>query len=344
MKLGEGCGTLGEGVCESEFFPMKKQETAMNVEARGQKEETSVAAAIGREVLLQEVARLTPFVNQARFDVFLAESREIPCLMHEIGRLREIAFRAVGEGSGKALDLDRFDEHYLHLILWDREADAVAGGYRLGCTDRILREHGPAGLYTSTLFQLQSPFVDYLTPGLELGRSFVAPDYQRSIHPLGLLWKGIGRFVAENPSYAKLFGPVSISHDYTPISQSLMVKFLRENRRHAELAPYITPYHPFEEEMPEAHEISRNLGSLDEVSVAVASLEPDGKGIPVLLRQYMKLNAKLLEFNVDPDFSNVLDALVLVDLRDTPDEVLARHMGKEGLASFREATQAPVGA
>ncbi|BCU76572.1 GNAT family N-acetyltransferase [Luteolibacter sp. LG18] len=299
-----------------------------------------VAAPADRALVLDEIARLAatgPLVSQARFDVYLANADAIPAILHEIGRLREIAFRAVGEGSGKALDLDHYDRSYLHLFLWDREAQAVAGAYRLGRTDTLLAEFGAEGLYTSTLFKLGQPFLDHLTPGLELGRSFVATEYQRSIHPLGLLWRGIGRFVARYPRYARLFGPVSISNDYSPISQELIVRFMRGSRRDSGLTGTVEPFHPYHSIDLESEEISSRLGSIEEVSAAIAQVEPDGKGVPVLLRQYLKLNATLLEFNVDPDFANVLDALVLVDLSQAPDEVLVRHMGAEGLVAFRAA-------
>jgi hypothetical protein len=293
-------------------------------------------AAVRREI--DRLRETSPLVSQSRFDVFLAEATDIPHVLHEIGRLREISFRAVGEGSGKALDLDRFDAFYLHLFLWDREAGAVAGAYRLGRTDELLARFGAEGLYTSTLFQLGDPFLDHLTPGLELGRSFVAPAYQKSIHPLGLLWRGIGRFVASHPRYARLFGPVSISDDYSPLSQDLIVRFMRGSRRDARLDGWVRPLHPYLGGLPATEDISARIDSIDEVSAAIARLEPDGKGVPVLLRQYLKLNATLLEFNVDPDFANVLDALVLVDLREAPDEVLGRYMGADGLAGFRAAT------
>jgi putative hemolysin len=298
----------------------------------------SIAAPANPAAVQAEVARLRSgglIVSQARFDVFLASADAIPAVLHEIGRLREISFRAVGEGSGKPLDLDQHDRTYLHLFLWDREARAVAGGYRLGRTDSLLAEFGPDGLYTSTLFRLGQPFLDHLSPGLELGRSFVAPDYQRSIHPLALLWRGIARFVARFPRYSRLFGPVSISNDYSPVSQELIVSYMRENRRNEDLSRWVQPLSPYQRLIAEDGADVPRLISIEDVSAAITRIEPDGKGVPVLLRQYLKLNATLLEFNVDPDFANVLDALVFVDLRTAPDDVLVRYMGAETLAAFR---------
>lgn len=270
--------------------------------------------------------------SQGNLNVYLAAATEIPDTLTEIGRLREISFQAVGEGTGNEIDLDRFDQHYLHLFLWDRDQEQVAGAYRLAPTDQIISQHGPEGLYCSTLFEFEEPFLKHLNPSLELGRSFVSPDYQKSLAPLLALWKGIATFVSRNPRYHRLFGPVSISQDYTTISQDIMVKFLRENRWNKELGPLVKPLNPF----PGNPEISPLLESIDQVSARVSETEADGKGIPILLKQYLKLNATLLEFNLDPAFSNCLDALILVDLHDAPATVLSRYMGKDAYAKFKK--------
>jgi hypothetical protein len=280
--------------------------------------------------------RRGPIASQGRLDALLAAAWEIPATLHEIGRLREITFRAVGEGTGKAIDLDRFDASYLHLYLWDREACRIAGAYRLGCSDVLLASGGPDALYTSTLFHFERPFLDFLKPALELGRSFVTPDYQKSIHPLSLLWRGIGRFVAERPRYSRLFGPVSISKDYSVLSRDLIVSFMREKCRDERLSGWVQPLNPYDP-LPSPDGVSPCLKSIEEVSAAVSRAEPDGKGVPVLLRQYLRLNAILLEFNLDPDFSDVLDALVLVDLREAPAVMLERYMGAEGYGAFMAA-------
>lgn len=274
-----------------------------------------------------------PLASQGRLDVHLAAAWEIPAILHEIGRFREITFRHVGEGSGKALDLDRFDASYLHLFLWDRENQRVAGAYRLGCTDVLLHSGGPSSIYTSTLFHFEPDFLEFLQPALELGRSFVARDYQKSPHALALLWRGIGAFIASRPRYCRLFGPVSISCDYTHVSRDVMVRYLRDRCSHQEFSRRVRPLNPYRS-LPAESAISRQLHSIEEVSAVVSSVEPDGKGVPVLLRQYLRLNATLLEFNVDPDFSNVLDGLILVDLREAPPQILARYMGTEACQSL----------
>ncbi|GHC55247.1 GNAT family N-acetyltransferase [Roseibacillus persicicus] len=281
---------------------------------------------------LTELPEASRLAEQGDLEVYLATADQIPHILREIGRLREVSFQAVGEGTGQEIDLDRFDQHYLHLFLWDRSQHQIAGAYRLAPTDQVMASQGPEGLYCSTLFQFEAPFLEHLNPALELGRSFVAPAYQKSLAPLLALWKGIATFVSRNPKYHRLFGPVSISQDYTPLSKDLIVRFLRENKWNRELGPLVRPLNPF----PGSPEISPHLESIDQVSARIAESEDDGKGIPVLLKQYLKLNATLLEFNLDPAFSNCLDALILVDLHDAPPAILSRYMGKEAYAKFRK--------
>jgi len=290
-----------------------------------------IADAADPQEVLCEIRHLNvrgPLASQGRFDVHLAAAWEIPAILHEIGRLREIAFRQVGEGTGKALDLDRYDASYLHLFLWDRQAACVAGAYRLGCTDVLLNAGGPSSLYTSTLFHLEAPFLDYLKPAIELGRSFVCPEYQKSPHALMLLWRGIGAFIASRPRYTRLFGPVSISSDYSAVSQDIIVRFLRDRCTSEEFKGWVRPINPYCG-FPNNHDISSRLQCIEDVSTVVADTEPDGKGVPVLLRQYLKLNATILEFNMDPDFSDVLDGLLLVDLREAPRHALNRYFGAD---------------
>ncbi|MDB4369474.1 GNAT family N-acetyltransferase [Akkermansiaceae bacterium] len=293
-----------------------------------------IAPAIPVAAQLEEIVALGErgkIAQQANLDVYLASADAIPNIMLEIGRLREVTFRAVGEGTGKPRDLDRFDEYYYHLFLWDRDAQQIAGAYRLGRTDLILAEFGFEGLYSASLCDFEKPLLDFLNPALELGRSWVVPDYQRSIHSLLGLWKGIGQFVARYPRYHKLFGAVSISDDYSFISQNLIVRYLRRTKVDATWGERVRAFLPFQDK-PE--ELSSTLQSIEEVSACVSSNEPDGKGVPVLLRQYFKMNATLLDFAFDPSFMNCLDAMVLVDLKQAPARLLTKYMGKEGYAKF----------
>ncbi len=299
----------------------------------------AIAEPAEQSAVVVEISQLDstgPLASQGSLDVYLGDAQQMPNVIHEIGRLREISFRAVGEGTGKALDLDRFDSHYLHLILWDRECLCIAGAYRLGCTDKIFATHGSNGILSSSFFEFEQPFIDYLNPGLELGRAFVAHSHQKSIFALSLLWKGLACFVADNPRYSKLFGMVSISNDYTQISQDLIVKYLRKSHLNGVVSKWVKPTNPFKEIPTQLVDISPNLTKIEQVAAKVSESEKDGKTIPVLLRQYLRLNATLLEFNVDPDFENSLDALVLVDLHEAPAMILTRYMGKEAYQKFKQ--------
>jgi putative hemolysin len=294
-------------------------------------------------LLSSEVAKLPcerTLVETEDFQVLIAKAGEIPNVLHEIGRLREVTFRQVGEGTGKPVDLDRFDEHYWHLFVWSRQAKEVAGAYRLGPSDEILPRLGPAGFYTSRLFQWKRSFLDRISPAIELGRSFVRPEYQKTYAPLLLLWKGIGQFLLRNPQYKLLFGPVSISNGYTAASRHLMVKFLSAYRQSGELAPLVRARNPFRHRAPKlngklADELfGATVWDVEELSALIADVEIDRKGVPVLLKQYLKLGGELVAFHVDRRFADALDGLIVVDLRKTDARVLERYMGKDGAAQF----------
>jgi putative hemolysin len=307
----------------------------------------TVAGPVADHRLDAEVAALPESCwlgAQGEFRVGLASAAQIPALLDEIGRLREITFRAAGEGTGRTRDLDAFDAYYRHLFVWHRGDRALAGAYRLGLTDDIRRERGAGGLYTQTLFHYDERLLDRLSPAIELGRSFVRAEYQRDYAPLLLLWKGIGRFVVANPRYRRLFGPVTISQDYSSASKHLLMAFLEANRRLPDLARLVVPRNP----PPEARRrdegvvAGRTAADLDEADALVADIEADGRGLPVLLRQYLKLNARLLGWNVDRRFGRALDGLMLVDLVDVPRPVLSRYLGKDGAGAFLAAHGADI--
>lgn len=245
-------------------------------------------------------------------------------------------FRQVGEGTGRAIDVDHFDDYYQHLVVWHDQCGEVVGAYRIGATDQVVPRFGAAGLYTDTLFRLAPSFVRTLGPALELGRSFVRSEYQREFAPLSLLWKGIGQVVAREPRYATLFGAVSISGDYATLSQQLLMSFLTTVRE-PRLARLVSPKNP-----PLTRGLPADFGTLgvvgrsvERIDELVREVERGQRGVPVLLRQYMKLNARCLAFNVDPGFANVLDALMVVDLRFVADSVLRRYLSPQGAARFR---------
>lgn len=261
---------------------------------------------------------------------------EAPTLMKEIGRQREISFREVGEGSGKPFDIDRFDEDYIQLVLWDKENNKVAGGYRIGKIDELLEEKGRHGIYSHSLFRIRPKLWKEIGTALEMGRSYIVTEYQKSFLPLMLLWKAIGEYVMRNPQYKILIGPVSITAALGDVSKNLLVSFLEENEMENNLENFVKPRNKFRKEP----QIVRNyyntiaINDLSDIQDMISGIEESEHGVPILLKHYLKLGGKLLAFNIDPDFSDVLDGLIMVDLTKTPERILKKYMGEEGMKEF----------
>ena len=304
------------------------------------KPQETIVPAAPRNLLLAEIEALPSerlLTENNEFAVYAARAEEMPHLLEELGRLREVTFRAAGEGTGKCLDIDHFDSYYWHLLLWGKKNNELVGAYRAGNTDEIIRKHGIKGLYTHTLFRYDERLFMKIGSALELGRSFVRVEYQRQYAPLLLLWKGIARFIALHPEIPVLFGAVSISNDYNFASREMIVRYF-ESRQDPEFADLIQPRTPFRGpkmrrwDFGAVCNVSRDL---DELADPISDVELDGKGLPILIRQYAKLGGKLVGFNLDRKFSDVVDGLVIVDLRETEPQILERYMGKEDYASFR---------
>lgn len=290
-----------------------------------------LAAEIAR---LPESARL---FSDAGYTVLAAGAREIPKVLREIGRLREIAFRAVGEGTGRGLDLDRFDERYTQIVVFSNDRREVVGGYRAGPVAELVRDSGVAGLYTSTLFDLSPEIAEQLADAVELGRSFVRVECQRQPLPLSLLWRGIGVYMVTR-GFRRMFGPVSISNDYHTMSKELIMEFLQRHRLAVPLAPLVRPKRP-PRRAPIAgwteRETAEATRDLVQVERLIEEIERGQRAVPVLLRQYLRLNARLLAFNVDPDFGEVVDALMLVDIAQIDERIVRHYAGDAGLSAVR---------
>lgn len=294
-----------------------------------------IAAPIAAEVLAAEVAEILAhdpralLASAGDLDAILAKADAIPNLLLEIGRLREVTFRAVGEGCGLERDLDRHDADYRHLFLWDRTKQRVVGAYRLGLTDELLAKRGVDGLYTSTLFAFAPEFIAHVTPGIELGRAFIVEQAQRSYLPLDLLWRGIGAFVAANPRYSRVFGPVSISAAYCGLSRELIVEHIRHHQFDAALARSVTARTPIRRLDPRRLGLSWTKSMVEdtaEVSRMVTELERDEKAMPILVREYLKLGGTFVGFNLDASFGDCLDGLVVVDLEKMPEKYRRRYL------------------
>jgi len=310
------------------------------IPARQPVQET-IIAPIDPDLMEPEVNALEDeykLVIYKHFTVYLVGPERIPNTLREIGRLREVCFRMEGEGSGKACDLDEFDRHYEHMFLWDHQKHCIAGAYRIGKTDIILPKYGKKGLYTSTLFKFSDEFLEALTPGCEAGRSFVSPEYQKDSHSLLLLWRGLAAIVTRDPRHHLLFGPVSISNTYSKASKTLIARYLREGQDEdlLKLATRVRPRRPFRHKRRifglEGEEVSHLLDGVEDVSILVSEIEADRKGIPVLLRHYLtRMHSMLLSFNVDREFCNCLDGLLITDMAKTEARFLAKLMSKEGM-------------
>lgn len=284
------------------------------------------------EWLEEEFQALAPhrlLVASGDYQVYGATGHEMPTVLLELGRERERTFRQAGEGTANSRDLDKFDQWYTHIVVWHKRDRRIVGAYRICGTDT-----GAATLYTETLFKFQPGFFARIGPALELGRSFIAPEYQRGFHPLLLLWKGIAAHIALNPRYRYLFGPVSISNEYQPASRDLMAAYLRCAALDSDLSRLVKARRPFRS-LPHRHLVSTR--DIDEIESAVADVEPDSKGVPVLVRQYLRLGGRIAALHVDSKFGNTLDGLVVMDLLRAERKALERYFTPEGLARFLAA-------
>jgi putative hemolysin len=288
------------------------------------------------KLLAQEVhglaARHTLFAA-GDYVVLVAQRQHIPRVMNEIGRLREISFRAVGEGTGKARDIDGFDDWYLQLFVWNRKDQQVLGAYRLCMTDVVRQRQGDAGLYTKSLFMYDGAFLDELGPAVEMGRSFVRLEMQGAGRVLALLWRGIAHLLAARPRYRTLFGPVSVSSTYTEASRHLIATALCQGEYRHPLFGRVQPNRPCATSAivdPALQE-----ADIKALSRRIAQLEPDQKGVPILIKEYIKLGGQFLGFSVDADFQDAMDGFVVVNLDRTHPKLLSLHMGPENYERFR---------
>ena len=281
-----------------------------------------------RAKLVTEVATLETFKvwTEKQYEVYICPTTSIPNILREIGRLREITFREVGEGTNKKIDLDNYDIYYNHLFIWDKDLKNIVGAYRIGKGDEILDTMGRRGFYLSELFKIKEAIFPILRTGIELGRSWIRKEYQQKPLPLFLLWKGILKYLLDNPQYRYMFGPVSISNNFSKFSKSLIVDYITKNHFDYELAHYVKPKNKFKADLTPIDkdllvESSETLKDLDSL---IADIESSHIKIPVLLRQYLNLNAKIICFNIDPKFSDCLDGFLMVDTQDIPAEILEK--------------------
>ena len=294
---------------------------------------------LGRE--LDALAGERMLTRVGNMCLFCAPTSVIPLTMKEIARLREVTFRAVGEGTQLETDSDEYDDLYEHLFVWDAEKQAIAGAYRIGFGDVLLDNRGFEGFYTYTLFEFSRRLNDVLRQSIELGRSFVVPGYQRRSQTLLLLWRGILHVLLRNPSYRYLMGPVSMSGGYAMAAKWLLIDYIKANHWNAELARYVVPRNgvgalgrPAVDE-----EMIRRIVSTDEIDKLIRDVEPSGQGMPVLMKKYLQLGGRVMGFNIDPLFNDALDAMLILDLCYVPkykiDIVSSEFAGENVCERFR---------
>jgi putative hemolysin len=286
-----------------------------------------IIEAIPKEKIVEEIRNIeeSSLLFQFQdFKVYCAASSEIPNIMMELGRLREITFREVGEGTNLKVDLDEYDIYYNQLFIWDTIEECIVGAYRIGKGKTIMEQYGVKGFYIQSLFKVEPQFNQVLKQAVELGRSFIVKEYQRKPLSLFLLWKGILYFLLKNPEYRYLVGPVSISNNFSQFSKSLIIEFIQTHHFNHKLSKYISPRKPFVPDFGNVDkdilfETAKDLNKLDKI---VKDAEIADYRMPVLLKKYIQLGGKIACFNIDPKFNDSLDGLMVLDLYDVPMEVV----------------------
>ncbi|WPY98510.1 lysophospholipid acyltransferase family protein [Christiangramia sp. OXR-203] len=264
-------------------------------------------------------------LQSKNYEVFLAKREVIPNILNEIGRLREITFREVGEGTNKSVDLDKFDDHYHHLFLWDREAEKIAGAYRMGMGNEIFAAHGIDGFYLQDLFGFESELYKMMSESIEMGRAFIIKEYQLKPMPLFLLWKGIVHCTLRFPEHKYLIGGVTISDKFSNFSKSLMIEFMKSNYYDPYVAQYVHPKKEFKVKLVDADKdlvFDESEADLNKFDRIIDELEPENLRLPVLIKKYIKQNAKVVAFNVDPLFNDAIDGLMYIRIADLPESTV----------------------
>jgi hypothetical protein len=257
--------------------------------------------------------------------VYLAPAHKIEHTLREIGRLREITFREVGEGTNEAIDLDKFDSHYHHMFLWDNKARVLVGAYRMGLGSEIFKKFGIDGFYLQDLFRFEPELYNMMSQSIELGRAFIIKEYQQKPMPLFLLWKGIVHTTLRFPQHKFLIGGVSISNQFSNFSKSLMIEFMKSHYYDPYIAQYVHPKKEFKVKLKDADKdfvFDATAADLNKFDKIIDEVEPGALRLPVLLKKYIKQNARLVGFNVDPLFNNAVDGLMYIKISDLPDSTV----------------------
>jgi putative hemolysin len=280
-------------------------------------------------------------LKSKNYEVFFASAKDIPNLIHEIGRLREITFRAIGEGTNKELDLDKFDNYYHHLLLWDAVAEKLVGAYRMGLGKEIYKKYGIKGFYVQSLFRIEPELHQMMDNTIEMGRAFIIAEYQQKPMPLFLLWKGVVHVTLRYPEYKYLMGGVSISNQFSDFSKSLMIEFMKSHYYDPYIAQYIRPKKEYKVKLKDGDKdfvFDASKADMQKFDKIIDEIEPGILRIPVLIKKYVKQNARLVAFNVDPKFNNAIDGLMYIKVADIPESTVKPVLEEFQLELERKAT------
>ena len=279
--------------------------------------------------MIKEVSELREngdrMMESRNYEVFFASADKIPNVLREIGRLREITFRDVGEGTNKPIDLDDFDQHYHHLFLWDSDTDKLVGAYRMGLGVDIYKKYGIEGFYVQTLFKFEPELYGRMSKTIDIGRAFIVKEYQQKPMPLFFLWKGIVHVTLRYPEHKYLTGGVSISNQFSNFSKSLMIEFMKSHYYDPYIAQYIQPKKEYKVKLKDADKefiFDATQADLNKFDRVIDELEPGNLRMPVLIKKYIKQNAKLVAFNVDPKFNDAIDGLIFLRISDIPESTV----------------------
>lgn len=289
----------------------------------------NIVTPIDNQLMINEVDALrngdSRLLESKNYEVFLAQAKDMPNMLKEIGRLREITFRAIGEGTNEATDLDSFDKYYHHMFLWDNEKKVLAGAYRMGLGSEIYKEFGINGFYLQDLFRFEPELHKMMSQSIEMGRAFIIKEYQQKPMPLFLLWKGIVHTTLRFPEHKYLIGGVSISNQFSNFSKSLMVEFMKSHYYDPYIAQYVHPKKEFKVKLKDADKdfvFDEAAADLNKFDKFIDEIEPGALRLPVLLKKYIKQNARLVAFNVDPLFNNSVDGLMYIKIADLPESTV----------------------
>lgn len=288
-----------------------------------------IATAISKEVLEKEIDQLRAndkrLLANKNYEVFLGKQEDMPMVIQEIGRQREVTFRAVGEGTNKPIDLDPFDTYYYHLFLWDNDAKVIVGAYRMGLGKEIFEKYGIDGFYLQDLFRFEPELYKMMSESIEMGRAYIVGEYQQKPMPLFLLWKGIVHTTLRHPDHKYLIGGVSISNQFSNFSKSLMIEFMRSHYWDPYVANFIRPKKEFKVKLKDADKefvFDETQSDLVKFDRLIEEIEPGSLRLPVLIKKYIKQNAKVVAFNVDPLFNNAVDGLMYIRIADLPEDTV----------------------